>query len=159
MSVPPAVGMHLTNVTRATVRDKTSGPFSDILIRFISRCEVEKRGRKYHRERLADALREEIETVVEGELGDPRIGLVSVSGVELAPDGRSARVAIAAAGDEREAESSLEGLRAATGYIRHELVENLKLRRAPELYFYLDYSQTYESRVDELLKRTKKRNR
>lgn len=120
---------------------------------------MEKRGRKYHRERLADALRAEIETVVEGELGDPRIGLVSVSGVELAPDGRSARVAIAAAGDEREAESSLEGLRAAVGYIRHELVENLKLRRAPELYFYLDHSQTYESRVEELLKRTKRKNR
>ena len=38
---------------------------------------MEKRGAKYHRERLGEALREEIETIVEGELGDPRIGLVS----------------------------------------------------------------------------------
>ena len=37
---------------------------------------MEKRGAKYHRERLGEALREEIETIVEGELGDPRIGLV-----------------------------------------------------------------------------------
>jgi len=38
---------------------------------------VEKRGVKYHRGRLGEALREEIETLVEGELGDPRIGLVA----------------------------------------------------------------------------------
>ena len=42
---------------------------------------MEKRGAKYHRERLGEALREEIETIVEGELGDPRIGLVSVTSV------------------------------------------------------------------------------
>jgi hypothetical protein len=55
---------------------------------------VERRGQKYHRERLAEALREEIETIVEGELGDPRIGLVSVSSVMLAEDSRSARVLV-----------------------------------------------------------------
>jgi ribosome-binding factor A len=131
--------------------------FSDILIRFIPRCAVvEKRGQKYHRERLEEALREEIDALVEGELGDPRIGLVSVSGVELAPDGRSAHVAISAEGNDEEAENSLEGLKAATGFIRHELVERLALRRAPELFFHLDRSQKYEKRIDELLKRTKK---
>jgi len=51
---------------------------------------VERRGQKYHRERLGEALREEIETILEGELGDPRIGLVNVSEVHLAPDSRSA---------------------------------------------------------------------
>ena len=45
---------------------------------------MEKRGAKYHRERLGEALREEIETIVEGELGDPRIGLVNVTSVVLA---------------------------------------------------------------------------
>ena len=51
----------------------------------------EKRGQQHHRERLSEALREEIETILEGELGDPRIGLVNVSEVQLAPDSRSAR--------------------------------------------------------------------
>jgi len=36
---------------------------------------VERRGQKYHRERLGERLREEIETILEGELSDPRIGL------------------------------------------------------------------------------------
>jgi ribosome-binding factor A len=122
----------------------------------FERFDVEKRGAKYHRERLGEALREEIETIVEGELGDPRIGLVSVTGVELAEDSRSARVYVAVDGDEDDAQRSLEGLTAAVGFVRREVAGNLKLRRAPELSFQLDMSDKYGSRIDELLKRTKK---
>jgi ribosome-binding factor A len=119
---------------------------------------VERRGQKYHRERLGEALREEIETILEGELGDPRIGLVNVSEVHLAPDSRSARVLVVVAGDDVEAEATMEGLQAASGYVRRELVERLHLRRAPELIFIQDRSQEYESRIDELLSRSKKRS-
>jgi ribosome-binding factor A len=118
---------------------------------------VEKRGAKYHRERLGEALREEIETIVEGELGDPRIGSASVTAVELAEDGRSARVLVAVEGGDEEARRSLEGLVAATGFIRHEIADRLHLRRAPELFFQLDRSEKYQARVEELLKRTRKR--
>ena len=119
---------------------------------------MERRGQKYHRERLGEALREEIETILEGELSDPRIGLVNVSEVILAPDSRSARVLVVAQGDDDEAEETMEGLRAACGYVRRELVERLHLRRAPELLFILDRSHQYESRIDELLNRAKKRS-
>jgi ribosome-binding factor A len=116
---------------------------------------VEKRGAKYHRERLGEALREEIETIVEGELGDPRIGLASVTTVEMAEDGRSARVLVSVAGNDEECQRSLEGLTAAIKFIRHEVADRLHLRRAPELFFQLDRSEKYQSRVDELLKRAK----
>jgi len=116
---------------------------------------VERRGQKYHRERLGEALREEIQTIVEGELGDPRIGLVSVSEVQLAEDGRSAHVLVTMDGNDEEAERSLKGLQAAIGFVRHELVERLHLRKPPELHFQIDRSRKYEARVDELLKRTK----
>jgi len=119
---------------------------------------LERRGQKYHRERLGEAFREEIETILEGELSDPRIGLVNVSEVLLAPDSRSARVMVVVAGDDEQAQETMEGLRAASGYVRRELAERLHLRRAPELLFILDRSQQYESRIDELLNRTKKRN-
>ena len=118
---------------------------------------MEKRGAKYHRERLGEALREEIETIVEGELGDPRIGLASVTSVELAEDARSARVMVAVVGNDKECQRSLEGLVSATGFIRHEVADRLHLRRAPELFFQLDRSERYQARVDELLKRAKKR--
>jgi ribosome-binding factor A len=118
---------------------------------------VEKRGAKYHRERLGEALREEIETIVEGELGDPRIGLVNVSSAELAEDSRSARIMVVVEGDDNEAERTMEGLSAAVGYIRREIADRLHLRRAPELMFVLDRSEKYQARVDELLKRTRKK--
>jgi ribosome-binding factor A len=119
---------------------------------------VEKRGAKYHRERLGEALREEIETIVEGELGDPRIGLASVSSVMLGSDSRSARIFVVVQGDDEEAARTLEGLTAAVGFIRREVAERLHLRRPPELYFHLDRSQTYAATIDELLKRNQKRS-
>jgi ribosome-binding factor A len=118
---------------------------------------VEKRGAKYHRERMGEALREEIETMVEGELGDPRIGLASVTAVELAEDGRSARILVSVDGTDEECQRSIEGLMAASGFIRHEVADRLHLRRAPELYFQLDRSEKLASRIDELLKRTKRK--
>jgi ribosome-binding factor A len=120
---------------------------------------MERPGQKYHRERLTEALREEIETILEGELGDPRIGLARVSEVQMADDGRSARVLVAVAGDDDEAERTLEGLEAAKNYVRHELAERLRLRRPPELFFQLDRSEQLEGRVEELLERARKRRK
>lgn len=121
---------------------------------------MEKRGVKHHRGRLGEALREEIETLVEGELGDPRIGLVSVTGVLVADDGRSAQVLVdVESDDDAEAERSLEGLDAAKAYIRHELADRLRLRRAPELFFRLDRSEREKARVEELLERAKRRSK
>ncbi|HTR66108.1 MAG TPA: 30S ribosome-binding factor RbfA [Terriglobales bacterium] len=118
---------------------------------------MEKRGAKYHRERLSEALREEIETIVEGELADPRIGLASVSAVILAEDGRSAQVLVTVEGDDEEARRSIEGLTAAVGFVRREVAERLHLRRPPELFFRLDRADQLRSRVEELLSRGRKR--
>jgi ribosome-binding factor A len=120
---------------------------------------MEKRGITHHRGRLGEALREEIETLVEGELADPRIGLVGVTGVLMAEDGRSAQVLVDVDGDDAEADRSLEGLQAAREYIRHELASRLRLRRSPELIFRLDRSEREKARVEELLARTKKRKK
>jgi ribosome-binding factor A len=109
---------------------------------------LERRGQKYHRERLGEALREEIETILEGELGDPRIGLANVSEVQLAPDARSARVMVVVEGDDED-----------NGYVRRELAERLHLRRPPELIFIQDRSQEYVARINDLLARSKKKNR
>jgi len=120
---------------------------------------MERRGVKHHRQRLSGAIREEIETILEGELADPRIGLASVNIVLMADDSRSARVLVNVQGDEAEAERTLEGLNAAKNYVRHALAERLRLRRPPELYFQIDRSDQLESRVDELLTREKKRRK
>jgi ribosome-binding factor A len=77
----------------------------------------------------------------------------------MAQDARSARVMVSVAGDEAEAERTLEGLAAAKNFVRHELAERLRLRRPPELYFQIDRADQLESRVDELLGRAKRRSR
>ena len=84
-------------------------------------------------------------------MADPRIGLASVTAVLMAQDARSARIMVTVAGDEAEAERTLEGLAAAKNYVRHELAERLRLRKPPELYFQIDRADQLESRVDELL--------
>jgi ribosome-binding factor A len=53
----------------------------------------------------------------------------------------------------------MEGLTAATGFIRYQIGERLRLRRSPELVFRLDRAQGYQARVEELLKRVEKRKK
>ena len=119
----------------------------------------EHRSREHHMQRLAEALRDEIGTILEGELADPRIGLATISEVQLAPDGRSARVFVDVAGDEKQARETMAGIESAKGFIRHELGERLQLRHVPELHFLLDKSEQYGARIDQLLDRVKKRQR
>jgi ribosome-binding factor A len=66
-------------------------------------------------------------------------------------------VLVVVAGDDEEAQRTMEGLSAAVGFVRRELAESLQLRRAPELIFQLDRSQEYKQRIDELIGRTRKR--
>ena len=115
------------------------------------------RAQQHHRQRLSEAIREELITIIEGELGDPRIGPVSVTEVHMSPDGKTVSAFVSVEGDEETGERSVEGLMAAKGYIRHELAERLGLQRAPEVVFELDRSGQYGARIDELLKRINKR--
>jgi ribosome-binding factor A len=120
---------------------------------------MENRTQKYARARRSEALREEIASLVEGELEDPRIGLVTVNEVQLSPDGKVARVFVSVSGSEQEMAESIEGLNASRGFVRHALTANLGLRHAPDVVFVLDQSQERGGRVDELLKRIEKRKR
>jgi ribosome-binding factor A len=118
---------------------------------------MQNRNVQHRRERMADALRDEIGALIEGELGDPRIGLATVSEVLLAADGKSARVFIEVDGAEQEADNTLQGLNAARGFIRHQLVERLGLRHAPEIFFQLDTSTARQTRIEQLLQRIHKK--
>jgi ribosome-binding factor A len=107
-------------------------------------------------ERLAEEIRNEVSLMLAGELKDPRLaGPVIVTEVRLTPDMRTVRVFVQLSGEPSERDEELEGLRAASGYVRHELVERLQLRRAPEVFFVLDESQEYGERIDTLLRKSK----
>jgi ribosome-binding factor A len=107
-------------------------------------------------ERIAEEIRNEVGLMLAGELKDPRLaGPVNVTEVRLAPDMRAVRVFVNLSGDESERAEQLAGLKAASGYIRHELVERLRLRRAPEVIFLFDQSDEYGQRIDELIRKVK----
>jgi ribosome-binding factor A len=107
----------------------------------------------YRTGQVAAQVQEEIMGIIQRELKDPRIGFVSVTGVRMSPDLRSARVRISVLGSEEQARETLAGLHSARGVIRHELgrrLENLKF--SPELHFDLDPSIEYSVRISKQLR-------
>jgi ribosome-binding factor A len=119
----------------------------------------EQRARKYHQDRVAETLREELGAMIEGELSDPRISFAYVSQVVLNPGGKSAQVWIAVDGGLEAEENTVQGLMAARGYIKHELLERTGKRRVPDLVFHIDRSAKMKARIDELLSRSQKRRK
>jgi ribosome-binding factor A len=123
----------------------------------------ENRARKHHQDRVAETLRLEIGTMIDGELSDPRISNCYVSEVALNPGGKSARVYVAvdnAVKDIVQAEKdTIAGLEAAKGYIRYELKERMGVRHVPDLAFLADRSGRFQARIEELMDRSRKRNK
>jgi ribosome-binding factor A len=119
----------------------------------------EQRARTYHRNRVANTFSEEIGAMLEGELSDPRIAPSYVTDVVLAPGGKSVRVFVAVHGNEEEEASTLEGLMTARAYIRSQLRDRMGVRHVPEITFAIDRSEKMTSRMDELLTRTRKRQK
>jgi len=123
----------------------------------------EHRARKHHQDRVAETLREEIGAMIEGELVDPRISFCYVTEVVLNPGGKSARVYVAvdsAVPDITKAEEdTVAGLEAAKGYIRFEIKERMGKRHVPELAFFADRSGRFQARIDELMTRSRKRQK
>jgi ribosome-binding factor A len=120
---------------------------------------LENRSAQHHKDRLIEAIKVELVIIVTGELSDPRIGLVTVQEVVMAPGGKAARIYVSVAGEPREQKESITALNDAVGFIRHQLAASLGLRVAPDLHFVLDTSGQYGSRIDQLLTRIDKRGK
>jgi ribosome-binding factor A len=123
----------------------------------------EHRARKHHQDRVAETLRLEISTMIEGELSDPRIDFCYVTEVALNPGGKSARVYVAIDSSVKDIakaeENTIAGLEAAKGYIRFELKERMGVRHVPELAFLADRSGRFQARIEELMDRSRKRHK
>jgi ribosome-binding factor A len=123
----------------------------------------ENRARKHHQDRVAETLRLEIGTMIDGELSDPRIGNCYVSEVALNPGGKSARVYVAVDSHVKDIvqaeKDTIAGLEAAKGYIRYELKERMGVRHVPDLAFLADRSGRFQARIEELMDRSRKRNK
>ena len=102
-------------------------------------------------ERLAESLKEEISEVVGFELDDPRLEMVTVTDVNVAPDLRDAKVYVLIRGTEREINEALQTLRHASTFVRQQVAANLDMRFAPHIHFVRDTAEENAARVGEVL--------
>jgi ribosome-binding factor A len=100
--------------------------------------------------RVNEAVREVLSEAV-GELKDPRIGFVTVTGVNTTPDLRHATVFVSVLGNERKRDRTLAGLDAAHGVLQARIARELRLKRTPQLAFAYDPSVERGVRLTHLI--------
>jgi ribosome-binding factor A len=106
-------------------------------------------------DRLAEAIREEVARFLNDKAKDPRItGMVTVTGVEVTRDLRTAKVFVSVLGDGDRART-FEGLDSLAGHLRARIGKGLGLRSAPEILFRNDESVQRAARIDALLAQIK----
>ncbi|MES1241238.1 MAG: 30S ribosome-binding factor RbfA [Acidobacteriota bacterium] len=102
-------------------------------------------------DRLSDVVRAELSDLILREIKDPRIKLVSLTGVDVTTDLRRAVVRVSVLGDEAQREAAVEALRHARGFLRTELAHRLRTRVTPELVFELDRGAEHSQKISDLL--------
>lgn len=88
--------------------------------------------------KAAAAIREVVSMAILTELRDPRVSDVTVTGVEVAPDMRSAKVHVSIMGDEKKQQLGLRGLQNAAGFLQQRIAQQIDTRYTPRLQFVLD---------------------
>ncbi|MGH7538428.1 MAG: 30S ribosome-binding factor RbfA [Gemmatimonadales bacterium] len=106
-------------------------------------------------ERVGELIRQSVAEFLTGNVRDPRIGFVTVTGVEVSADLAHATVRVSVMGSEEEKTKSLEGLASAARFLRASLSRTLRLRTNPELHFRLDRGLEHAQQIDRVLKELK----
>lgn len=101
--------------------------------------------------RVGEQIKKELSQLIQTEMKDPRIGFITVTGVEVTNDLSQAKVYLSVLGDDEQKAASLKGLEKANGFLRSELGKRIRLRHVPELIFKFDESIEYGSRIEKLL--------
>jgi ribosome-binding factor A len=107
------------------------------------------------RDRVTEAIRKEISIILHDELKDPRLGFVTITGVELSSDLRRALIFFSVFGKEEDYKKTKEALDSALGFIRKIIAERINLRFAPEIVFKEDRSIEHSVRIQEILEEIK----
>jgi ribosome-binding factor A len=102
-------------------------------------------------ERVDELLRQEISAILSREVADPRVGFVTVTQVETAPDLRHAKVWVSVIGERAERDATIAALDRVMVFVRRELGTRLRIRRIPELHVRLDDTAERGTRVLHLL--------
>ena len=101
--------------------------------------------------RVADQIQRELADIIRGELKDPRVGMITLTGVEVSPDLAHAKVFFTTLADDAHRDEVEKGLRRASGFLRSELGRRIKVHVTPELHFEYDASVERGMRLSRLI--------
>ena len=101
--------------------------------------------------RVADQIQRELANLIQFEVKDPRVGMVTITAVDVTKEFENARIYYTVLGDEATRKATEEGLSRAAGFLRRELAHRLKLRTTPSLQFLYDKSIDQAARMSELI--------
>ena len=107
-------------------------------------------------EKINEELKREISEIVQYKLKDPRLGLVTITGVEITPDLRCAKVYFSVLGSVQEEAKAEQGLKSSAGYVRRLIGEAIKIRYTPQLDFRYDDAAEYSQHISDVLEKLKK---
>lgn len=101
--------------------------------------------------RVAEQIQRELADLIRLEVKDPRVGMVTLTDVEVTADYAHAKVFFTIFGDSNQIEEAAAGLTHAAGFLRHELGRRIKLRSIPQLHFTYDESIERGIRLSQLI--------
>ena len=101
--------------------------------------------------KVADQIQRDLTELIARELKDPRVGMVTLQGVEVTPDYAHAKVFFTNMTGEGDVPEILQGLRRASGFLRRELGRRIRIHTIPELHFHYDRSVEEGSRLTQLI--------
>ncbi|MBD3668948.1 MAG: 30S ribosome-binding factor RbfA [Kangiella sp.] len=106
-------------------------------------------------QRVADQIQRELAVLLQREVKDPRLGIVTVSAVEVTSDLQNAKVFVTFLGkdDEQEIKQALEVLSGAAGFLRSQLAKSIRMRSVPSLRFLFDKSIVEGQRMSTLIEK------
>ena len=101
--------------------------------------------------RVAEQMKKELGDIISRRLKDPRVGFVTVTGVDVTGDLQQAKIYITVLGNEEQKKETLDALEKASGFIRSEMGSRIRLRKTPEIQFEFDESIEYGNRIETLI--------
>jgi ribosome-binding factor A len=108
-------------------------------------------------QKLGDLIQRELSELLQRELRDPRVGMITITAVDVSPDFSHAKVFFTVL-ERQRLEDAREGLRRAAGFLRSQLARRIKLYTTPELRFEYDESVERGDRLSRLIDSVKNRN-
>jgi ribosome-binding factor A len=102
-------------------------------------------------EKITEAIKQEVSIILHDQLKDPRLGFITITGVDLSQDYRNAKITYSVLGKEEDYKKTEQALESALGFIRGLVSKRINLKFSPEIIFRQDRSNEYSVRIQQVL--------